>query len=95
MSVLSINERRRYILADEPTGALDSKSGETVMQILQQLHQEGHTIILVTHDKHIAQFANRIIEIKDGEIIQDQRQSLQITARKMTQTTTNRGGNLS
>lgn len=79
------------ILADEPTGALDSKSGETVMQILQQLHQEGHTIILVTHNKHIAQFANRIIEIKDGEIIQDQRQSLQITARKMTQTTTNRG----
>lgn len=79
------------ILADEPTGALDSKSGETVMQILQQLHQEGHTIILVTHDKHIAQFANRIIEIKDGEIIQDQRQSLQITARKMTQTATNRG----
>lgn len=79
------------ILADEPTGALDSKSGETVMQILQQLHQEGHTIILVTHDKHIAQFANRIIEIKDGEIIQDQRQSLQITARKMTQAATNRG----
>lgn len=79
------------ILADEPTGALDSKSGETVMQILQQLHQEGHTIILVTHDKHIAQFANRIIEIKDGEIIQDQRQSLQITAHKMTQTATNRG----
>ncbi|MFU2075843.1 MacB family efflux pump subunit [Gallibacterium anatis] len=79
------------ILADEPTGALDSKRGETVMQILQQLHQEGHTIILVTHDKHIAQFANRIIEIKDGEIIQDQRQSLQITARKMTQTATNRG----
>lgn len=79
------------ILADEPTGALDSKSGETVMQILQQLHQEGYTIILVTHDKHIAQFANRIIEIKDGEIIQDQRQSLQITARKMTQAATNRG----
>lgn len=79
------------ILADEPTGALDSKSGETVMKILQQLHQEGHTIILVTHDKHIAQFANRIIEIKDGEIIQDQRQSLQITARKMTQAATNRG----
>ncbi|KGQ43582.1 macrolide transporter [Gallibacterium anatis] len=79
------------ILADEPTGALDSKSGETVMQILQQLHQEGHTIILVTHDKHIAQFANRIIEIKDGEIIQDQRQSLQITAHKMTQTATNQG----
>ena len=62
------------ILADEPTGALDSKSGEMVMQILQKLHQEGHTIILVTHDQHIAQFASRIIEIKDGEIIRDQRQ---------------------
>ncbi|MCK3657161.1 macrolide ABC transporter permease/ATP-binding protein MacB [Pasteurellaceae bacterium Pebbles2] len=63
------------ILADEPTGALDSKSGETVMEILRQLHAEGHTIILVTHDKNVAQFANRIIEIKDGRIIQDQRKS--------------------
>ncbi|HBO38615.1 MAG TPA: macrolide ABC transporter permease/ATP-binding protein MacB, partial [Pasteurellaceae bacterium] len=61
------------ILADEPTGALDSKSGENVMEILQQLHKEGHTIILVTHDKNIAQFANRIIEIKDGRIIEDTR----------------------
>ncbi|QIM63533.1 macrolide ABC transporter permease/ATP-binding protein MacB [Pasteurellaceae bacterium Orientalotternb1] len=60
------------ILADEPTGALDSKSGETVMATLQQLHQEGHTIILVTHDKQVAAFANRIIEIKDGEIISDE-----------------------
>ncbi|MDO4625922.1 MAG: MacB family efflux pump subunit [Pasteurellaceae bacterium] len=63
------------ILADEPTGALDSKSGETVMQILQQLHSEGHTIILVTHDKQVAEFANRIIEIKDGRIIEDRRKS--------------------
>ena len=61
------------ILADEPTGALDSKSGETVMAILQQLHREGHTIIVVTHDKQIAAFANRIIEIKDGRIIEDTR----------------------
>lgn len=59
------------ILADEPTGALDSKSGEVVMGILTQLHNEGHTIILVTHDKNIAGFANRIIEIKDGEIYND------------------------
>lgn len=65
------------ILADEPTGALDSKSGETVMAILQQLHQEGHTIILVTHDKQVAAFANRIIEIKDGEIIADQQKEEQ------------------
>ena len=59
------------ILADEPTGALDSQSGENVMEILRQLHQEGHTIIMVTHDKHIAASANRMIEIKDGEIISD------------------------
>ena len=59
------------ILADEPTGALDSKSGEMVMEILTKLHSEGHTIILVTHDKKIADFANRVIEIKDGEIYND------------------------
>ncbi|WP_386693860.1 MacB family efflux pump subunit [Lonepinella sp. MS14435] len=63
------------ILADEPTGALDSKSGETVMEILTQLHGEGHTIILVTHDKQVASFANRVIEIKDGRIIEDTRKN--------------------
>lgn len=59
------------ILADEPTGALDSHSGEMVMGIIKELHKKGHTIILVTHDKNIANYANRIIEIKDGEIISD------------------------
>ncbi|WP_044471028.1 MacB family efflux pump subunit [Mannheimia massilioguelmaensis] len=59
------------ILADEPTGALDSQSGQNVMTILRQLHSEGHTIIMVTHDREIAATANRIIEIKDGEIISD------------------------
>ncbi|MGF7452328.1 MacB family efflux pump subunit [Pasteurella bettyae] len=59
------------ILADEPTGALDSQSGQHVMAILRQLHSEGHTIIMVTHDREIAATANRIIEIKDGEIISD------------------------
>ena len=59
------------ILADEPTGALDSHSGEMVMEIIKELHEKGHTIILVTHDKNIANYANRIIEIKDGEIISD------------------------
>lgn len=59
------------ILADEPTGALDSHSGESMMKLLQDLHQDGHTIILVTHDMNVAQYANRIIEIKDGEIISD------------------------
>ncbi|MBF0751155.1 MULTISPECIES: MacB family efflux pump subunit [unclassified Pasteurella] len=59
------------ILADEPTGALDSHSGQNVMEILRQLHKEGHTIIMVTHDRDIAASANRVIEIKDGEIIAD------------------------
>ena len=61
------------ILADEPTGALDSKSGEMVMDIIKGLHKQGHTIILVTHDSHIAAQASRIIEIKDGEIVSDER----------------------
>lgn len=59
------------ILADEPTGALDSKSGEMVLEILQNLNQQGHTIILVTHDRNIAQKAGRIVEIKDGQILSD------------------------
>lgn len=63
------------ILADEPTGALDSTSGEEMMKLLRELHRDGHTIILVTHDPHIAEFADRVIEIKDGEIIGDTRNS--------------------
>lgn len=59
------------IFADEPTGALDSHSGEIVMETLNQLHKEGHTIILVTHDKNVANHAQRVIEIKDGVILSD------------------------
>lgn len=59
------------ILADEPTGALDSKSGIMVLNILKSLNKEGHTIVLVTHDQSIAAQAKRIIEIKDGEILKD------------------------
>lgn len=60
------------ILADEPTGALDRASGQELMGILHALHQAGHTLIIVTHDRDIANQAQRIIEISDGEIISDQ-----------------------
>lgn len=63
------------LLCDEPTGALDSRSGEAVMGILQNLYKEGHTVILVTHDPKIAACANRIIEIKDGKIIKDEKKN--------------------
>ncbi|EJF89681.1 macrolide export ATP-binding/permease MacB [Bartonella vinsonii subsp. arupensis OK-94-513] len=59
------------ILADEPTGALDKQSGQEVLRILDELHQEGRTIIIVTHDMQVAERADRIIEISDGEIIAD------------------------
>ena len=59
------------ILADEPTGNLDSKSGQEIMGILDQLHQKGNTIILVTHEDEIAQHAHRIIRLFDGKIIND------------------------
>jgi macrolide transport system ATP-binding/permease protein len=61
------------ILADEPTGALDSKSGADLMALLKELHGEGHTIIIVTHDAKVAAEAQRIIEIKDGRIVGDRR----------------------
>ena len=59
------------ILADEPTGNLDSKSGHEIMNILDDLHREGNTIILVTHEDDIAQRAHRIIRLLDGEITED------------------------
>ncbi|WP_312752268.1 MacB family efflux pump subunit [Psychrobacter sanguinis] len=61
------------ILADEPTGALDSKSGKDVLQILNNLNAQGHTVIMVTHDPSIAEQAERVIELKDGHVIADYR----------------------
>jgi len=59
------------ILADEPTGNLDSKTGELVMDTFRKLNQQGRTVILITHEKYIAENAKRRIAIKDGEIIED------------------------
>lgn len=59
------------ILADEPTGNLDSKTGETILATFQKLHAEGKTIVLITHESYIAEHAERIIHIRDGEIKED------------------------
>ena len=59
------------ILADEPTGALDSHTGREVIGMLQQLHREGHTVVLITHDNSIAVQAERIIRLEDGQVVYD------------------------
>ena len=71
------------IFADEPTGALDTASGKNVIEIIQKLHKEGHTVIMVTHDPGIAAIANRIIEIRDGEIISDSSKNPEIPESKV------------
>ena len=60
------------ILADEPTGNLDSKTGEEIMQLFEVIHKKGNTIILVTHEEYIAEHANRIIRLKDGLVEKDE-----------------------
>ena len=58
------------ILADEPTGNLDTKTGNKVLEMLEGLHAEGHTIVMVTHSEENAKRAGRTIEIRDGEVVQ-------------------------
>lgn len=59
------------ILADEPTGALDSNTGREVLELLKSLNNEGHTVVLITHDNEIASKANRMIRLKDGRVVYD------------------------
>ncbi|MBT4502229.1 MAG: macrolide ABC transporter ATP-binding protein, partial [Gemmatimonadetes bacterium] len=59
------------ILADEPTGALDTRTGEEIMELFHHLHDQGNTIILVTHEEHIAQHSRRIVRFRDGLIESD------------------------
>ena len=61
----------KIILADEPTGALDSKTGIEIMKLFRSLNEDGVTLIMVTHDKELARQANRVIQIKDGQILRD------------------------
>jgi len=69
------------IFADEPTGNLDSKSGQKIMEILQDLNDKGHTIILVTHEQYTSEMAKRIIKLRDGQIISDETVSHQRAAK--------------
>ena len=64
----AIATRQTLFLADEPTGNLDSKTGEEILNLFQELHTQGHTIVLITHDEHIARQAKRSIHIKDGQV---------------------------
>ena len=61
----------KILLADEPTGSLDSKSGDAIMELFQQLNEEGMTVLMITHNEKVAKSANRIIHLLDGEIIQE------------------------
>ena len=63
----------KLLLADEPTGALDYNTGQEIMQIFDEIHKEGTTIILVTHDKNIAQQTQRIVTLQDSQIVKDER----------------------
>ncbi|HDH28810.1 MAG TPA: ATP-binding cassette domain-containing protein, partial [Euryarchaeota archaeon] len=67
----ALANKPEIILADEPTGNLDSKSGAEIARMLDGLNDEGKTIIIVTHDPTLAQLAKRIISLKDGEIVDD------------------------
>lgn len=67
----ALSSKPSLILADEPTGALDSKSGKEIMQMLHELHDEGNTIVVITHDLGIAKQAKRIVTIRDGLIVSD------------------------
>lgn len=63
------------LLADEPTGNLDSRTGEEIMELFDQLNREGHTIVLVTHEEDIAAHARRIVRLRDGQILDDRRKN--------------------
>ena len=62
-----------FILADEPTGALDSKTGKAIMELFIKLHEEGKTVIIVTHDINVANYADRLITILDGKVLKDEK----------------------
>ena len=68
----ALNKDSEILLCDEPTGALDDASGKAVLKLLEEIHNEGKTIVLVTHTREIAQMANRIVTMKNGKVIGDE-----------------------
>jgi putative ABC transport system ATP-binding protein len=67
----SLANNPKIILADEPTGNLAIAQGEEIMAIFQDLNEKGHTIIMITHESHIAEHAKRVIRLRDGKIVED------------------------
>lgn len=67
----ALNKDSDILLCDEPTGALDDASGKVVLKLLEEIHNEGKTIVLVTHTREIAQMANRIVTMKNGQVVSD------------------------
>ena len=68
----ALNKDAEILLCDEPTGALDEASGRAVLKLLEDIHKEGKTIVLVTHTKEISSMANRVITMKDGKVVTDE-----------------------
>ena len=67
----ALNKDSNILLCDEPTGALDDASGKAVLKLLEEIHNEGKTVVLVTHTREIAQMANRIVTMKNGQVVSD------------------------
>jgi putative ABC transport system ATP-binding protein len=74
----ALANRPALILADEPTGALDSQSGNEIMETLQSLNQRGVTVVLITHEAHIANYADRIVALRDGRIVADHQRTANV-----------------
>jgi ABC-type lipoprotein export system ATPase subunit len=68
--------RPALLLADEPTGSLDTRSGQEILDILTALHREGQTVVLVTHERRLAEAADRIVTLSDGRIVSDERAAM-------------------
>ena len=68
----ALNKESEILLCDEPTGALDDASGKAVLQLLEEIHNEGKTIVFVTHTKEIAGMANRVITMKNAQVVSDE-----------------------